>query len=128
VISVCIGEGGSGGALALGVGNCVFMLENAVYSVISPESCAAIVWRDKDKAELAAAALRMTGEDMTKLGLVDGTIPEPPGGAHADYDEAARLLKERLVRTLDDLGRLGTNELLQTRYQKFRKMGNFFLG
>jgi acetyl-CoA carboxylase carboxyl transferase subunit alpha len=128
VISVCIGEGGSGGALALGVGNCVFMLENAVYSVISPESCAAIVWRDAAKAELAAAALRMTGTDMVKLGLVDDVIPEPPGGAHEDYDEAARFLKERLIRTLDDLGQLTTNELLQTRYAKFRKMGNFFIG
>jgi acetyl-CoA carboxylase carboxyl transferase subunit alpha len=128
VISVCIGEGGSGGALALGVGNCVFMLENAVYSVISPESCAAIVWRDSAKAELAAAALRMTGEDMVKLGLVDDVIPEPAGGAHEDYDESARLLKDRLLRTLDDLGRLTVNELLQTRYEKFRKMGNFFLG
>ena len=128
VISVCIGEGGSGGALALGVGNYVYMLENAVYSVISPESCAAIVWRDSAKAELAATALRMTGEDMVKLGLVDDVIPEPPGGAHADYDEAARLLKDRLVRTLDELGKLGTNDLLQARYAKFRKMGNFFLG
>jgi acetyl-CoA carboxylase carboxyl transferase subunit alpha len=128
VIAVCIGEGGSGGALALGVGNCVFMLENAVYSVISPESCAAIVWRDAGKAELAAAALRMTGDDMVKLGLVDDVIPEPTGGAHEDYDEAARLLKVRLLRTLDDLGRLSTTELLETRYAKFRKMGNFFLG
>jgi acetyl-CoA carboxylase carboxyl transferase subunit alpha len=128
VIVVVIGEGGSGGALALGVGNCVFMLENAVYSVISPESCAAIVWRDSAKAELAAAALRMTGIDMVKLGLVDDVIPEPPGGAHEDYDEAARFLKERLVRTLDDLCKLPANELLQTRYAKFRKMGSFFLG
>jgi acetyl-CoA carboxylase carboxyl transferase subunit alpha len=128
VISVCIGEGGSGGALALGVGNCVFMLENAVYSVISPESCAAIIWRDATKKELAAAALRMTGEEMVKLGLVDGVIPEPACGAHEDYDEAARLLKERLVLTLDQLNRLSTNELVQTRYAKFRKMGNFFLG
>jgi acetyl-CoA carboxylase carboxyl transferase subunit alpha len=128
VICVCIGEGGSGGALALGVGNYVFMLENAVYSVISPESCAAIVWRDAGKAELAAAALRMTGTDMVKLGLVDDVIPEPPGGAHEDYDEAARFLKERLIRTLDELSHLSTNDLLQTRYAKFRKMGSFFLG
>jgi len=128
VIAVCIGEGGSGGALALGVGNYVFMLENAVYSVISPESCAAIVWRDAGKAELAAAALRMTGMDMVKLGLVDDVIPEPPGGAHEDYDEAARFLQERLVRTLDELSHLSTNDLLQTRYAKFRKMGSFFLG
>ena len=128
VISVCIGEGGSGGALALGVGNCVFMLENAVYSVISPESCAAIVWRDSAKAELAAEALKMTAEDMVKLGLVDGIVPEPAGGAHEDYDEAARLLKERLTATLDELERLSTNELVQTRYEKFRRMGNFYLG
>src|SRR5277367_3654270 len=128
VISVCIGEGGSGGALALGVGNYVYMLENAVYSVISPESCAAIVWRDSAKAELAAAALRMTGEDMVKLGLVDGVIPEPAGGAHEDYDEAARLLKDRLVSTLDELGKLDAKELVDMRYGKFRKMGNFFAG
>jgi len=128
VISVCIGEGGSGGALALGVGNCVFMLENAVYSVISPESCAAIVWRDSGKAELAAAALKMTAEDMVKLGLVDGVVPEPAGGAHESYDEAARLLKERLLRTLEDLGKMSAAELVETRYQKFRKMGSFFLG
>jgi acetyl-CoA carboxylase carboxyl transferase subunit alpha len=127
VISVCIGEGGSGGALALGVGNIVLMLENAVYSVISPESCAAIVWRDSAKAELAADALKMTATDMVKLGLVDDVIPEPPGGAHENYDEAARLLRERLVSTLDGLGRLGTNELIQNRYEKFRRMGNFFL-
>ena len=128
VIAVCIGEGGSGGALALGVGNYVFMLENAVYSVISPESCAAIVWRDAAKKELAAAALKMTGEDMVKLGLVDGVIPEPEGGAHEDYDEAARLLKERLLRSLAELCKLSANELLQTRYAKFRKMGTFFTG
>ena len=128
VICVCIGEGGSGGALALGVGNCVLMLENAVYSVISPESCAAIVWRDSAKAELAAAALRMTAEDMVKLGLVDGIIPEPAGGAHENHDEAARLLKARLLRTLDDLDPLSASQLVQTRYHKFRQMGNFFLG
>ena len=128
VISVCIGEGGSGGALALGVGNCVFMLENAVYSVISPESCAAIVWRDSAKAELAAAALKMTADDMVKLGLVDGIVAEPSGGAHEDYDEAARLLKERLLHSLADLGKLSAEELVETRYQKFRRMGNFFLG
>jgi acetyl-CoA carboxylase carboxyl transferase subunit alpha len=127
VISVCIGEGGSGGALALGVGNCVFMLENAVYSVISPESCAAIVWRDAAKAELAAAALKMTASDMVKLGLVDDMIPEPPGGAHEDYDASARLLRERLVATLGELSKRGPNELIENRYEKFRKMGNFFL-
>ena len=126
VISVCIGEGGSGGALALGVGNHVLMLENAVYSVISPESCAAIVWRDAGKAELAAAALKVTAEDLVRLGLVDGIIPEPVGGAHEDWDEAARLLKEQLLKSLDELSRLTPRELVDHRYDKFRAMGNFF--
>src|SRR5205085_2853190 len=91
VVVVCIGEGGSGGALALGVGNTVLMLENAVYSVISPESCAAIIYRDSAKAEQAAAALRLTAEDLQDLGLIDGIIPEPPGGAQEDPDAATGL-------------------------------------
>jgi len=127
VISVCIGEGGSGGALGLGVGNHVFMLENAVYSVISPESCAAIIWRDSTKAGQAAAALRMTAEDLVGFGLVDGIIPEPRGGAHEDYDEAARLLKTQLVKSLEELTKLSANAAVQARYDKFRRMGNFFL-
>src|SRR5437660_487613 len=89
VVSICIGEGGSGGALALGVGNQVFMMQNSVYSVISPESCAAIIWRDSSKAELAAAALRLTAEDLLSLALIDGIIPEPPGGAQENADGAA---------------------------------------
>jgi acetyl-CoA carboxylase carboxyl transferase subunit alpha len=128
VICVCIGEGGSGGALALGVGNRVFMLENAVYSVISPESCAAIIWRDATKADQAAAALRLTAEDLLQLGLIDGIIPEPPGGAHEDHDEAARLLKTHLVRSLDEMSGLSRDAAVQQRYEKFRKMGNFFTG
>src|SRR5438270_2384182 len=88
VISVVIGEGGSGGALALGVGNRVYMLENAYYSVIAPESCAAIIWRDSGKAPLAAAALRMTADDLVKMKLIDGIVPEPPGGAHLNHDAA----------------------------------------
>jgi len=128
VISVCIGEGGSGGALALGVGNRVFMLENAVYSVISPESCAAIIWRDAAKAEQAAASLRLTAEDLLELKLIDGIIPEPGGGAHEDPEEAARLLREQLVRSLEELSKLSPNEAIQQRYEKFRKMGNFFAG
>jgi acetyl-CoA carboxylase carboxyl transferase subunit alpha len=128
VISVCIGEGGSGGALALGVGNRVFMLENAVYSVISPESCAAIIWRDAAKAELAAASLRLTAEDLLELKLIDGVIPEPAGGAHEHPEEAARLLREQLVRSLEELSKLSPNEAIQLRYEKFRKMGNFFAG
>ncbi len=126
VISVCIGEGGSGGALALGVGNRVYMLENAVYSVISPESCAAIVWRDSAKADQAAAALKMTAEDLLKLQLIDGIVPEPSGGAHEDYDEAARLLKNHLAGVLDELGAMTPDQIVKDRYNKFRKMGNFF--
>jgi acetyl-CoA carboxylase carboxyl transferase subunit alpha len=126
IISICIGEGGSGGALGLGVGNRVYMLENSVYSVISPESCAAIIWRDSAKASQAAAALRMTADDLTGLGLVDGIVPEPPGGAHEDYDEAARLLKIRLVESLAELSSLSGDALVQDRYRKFRSMGNFF--
>jgi acetyl-CoA carboxylase carboxyl transferase subunit alpha len=126
VISVCIGEGGSGGALALGVGNRVFMLENAVYSVISPESCAAIIWRDAAKAEQAAASLRLTAKDLLELNLIDGVIPEPPGGAHENPAEAAHLLREQLARSLEELSRLSPNEAIQQRYEKFRKMGNFF--
>jgi acetyl-CoA carboxylase carboxyl transferase subunit alpha len=126
VIALCIGEGGSGGALALGVGNQVFMLENAVYSVISPESCAAIIWRDSAKAELAAAALRLTAEDLLSLGLVDGIIPEPAGGAHENPDEAAELVRRKLRDALEELGRLSGAELVEQRYRKFRRMGNFF--
>src|SRR5919202_5735085 len=101
VIVVCIGEGGSGGALALGVGNIVLMLENAVYSVISPESCAAIIYRDSGKAEQAAAALRLTAEDLQSLGLIDAIIPEPGDGAHEDVDGAAEHLRHALRVRLD---------------------------
>jgi acetyl-CoA carboxylase carboxyl transferase subunit alpha len=126
VVCVCIGEGGSGGALALGVGNHVLMMENAVYSVISPESCAAIIWRDASKAELAAAALRMTAEDLKELALIDGIIPEPPGGAHENPDVAAQHLRTALLASLGELTRYTADELVQQRYSKFRKMGNFF--
>jgi len=128
VISVVIGEGGSGGALALGVANQVFMMENAVYSVISPESCAAIVWRDSAKAELAAAALRLTAEDLLNFGLIDGIIPEPAGGAQENPDGAADLMRVRLRNALAELERLSEHELVQQRYMKFRRMGNFFEG
>jgi acetyl-CoA carboxylase carboxyl transferase subunit alpha len=128
LIAVCIGEGGSGGALALGVGNQVFMLENAVYSVITPESCASIIYRDSGKAEQAAAALKLAAPDMLELGLIDGIIPEPPAGAHEDHDEAARLVKDQLIRSLRELSKLTGHEVVQRRYDKFRKMGNFFVG
>jgi len=126
VVCVCIGEGGSGGALALGVGNRVLMLENAVYSVISPESCAAIIYRDSTKAEQAAAALRLTAEDLLGFGIIDTVVPEPAGGAHEDPDAAARLLAAELRRSLSELGRLDTREVLEQRYAKFRRMGDFF--
>jgi acetyl-CoA carboxylase carboxyl transferase subunit alpha len=126
VIVICIGEGGSGGALALGVGNTVLMLENAVYSVISPESCAAIIYRDSGKAEQAAAALRLTAEDLSSLGLIDGIVPEPGDGAHEDWDGAAELLRKSLVVHLAELDRLTPDQIVDHRYEKFRKMGNFF--
>jgi acetyl-CoA carboxylase carboxyl transferase subunit alpha len=128
LVAVCIGEGGSGGALALGVGNEVFMLENAVYSVITPESCASIIYRDSGKAEQAAAALKLAAPDMLKLGLIDGIIPEPAGGAHEDHDESARLVKEQLICSLRGLSSLSPAEAVENRYQKFRQMGNFFMG
>jgi acetyl-CoA carboxylase carboxyl transferase subunit alpha len=126
VLVVCIGEGGSGGALALGVGNIVLMLENAVYSVISPESCAAIIYRDSGKAEQAAAALRLTAQDLLSLGLIDGIVPEPPGGAHEDVAVAAGNLRRQLVESLRQMAVFTPQELVEHRYSKFRKMGNFF--
>jgi acetyl-CoA carboxylase carboxyl transferase subunit alpha len=126
VVAICIGEGGSGGALALGVGNRVFMLENAVYSVISPESCAAIVWRDSGKAELAANALKLTAQDLLRLELIDGIIPEPPEGAQADPDRAAEAIRETLRVALQELRSLAPQQLVEQRYVKFRKMGHFF--
>ncbi len=126
VVVVCIGEGGSGGALALGVGNIVLMLENAVYSVISPESCASIIYRDSGKAEQAAAALRLAAEDLYGLGLIDGIVPEPAGGAQEDPDGAAEFLRKHLVQRLSDLEPMSGDQLVAHRYAKFRKMGNFF--
>ena len=126
VIVVCIGEGGSGGALALGVGNVVLMLENAVYSVISPESCASIIYRDSGKAERAAAALRLTAEDLEQFGLIDTIVPEPEGGAQEDPDAAANNLVKALHHSLLDLSEFSGEQLIEHRYAKFRKMGNFF--
>jgi acetyl-CoA carboxylase carboxyl transferase subunit alpha len=126
VIVICIGEGGSGGALALGVGNRILMLENAVYSVISPESCAAIIWRDSSRAALAAQALRLTAQDLLGFGLVDEIIPEPPEGAQADPDQAAGFVRDALRRALAELSGLSATELIEQRYAKFRSMGSFF--
>ena len=126
VICACVGEGGSGGALAVGVGNAVLILENGVYSVISPESCAAIVWRDSAKAELAAEALKLTAPDLLELGMVDEIVEEPGDGAHTDWDEAARLLGDAIERNLDALDGVDGASLREARYQKFRSMGSFF--
>ena len=126
VLVVCIGEGGSGGALALGVGNIVLMMENAVYSVISPESCAAIIYRDSGKAEQAAAALRLTAQDLLSFGLIDDIVPEPAEGAHTDHAAAAENLREYVRRYLGQLSALDAGQLVEHRYLKFRKMGNFF--
>jgi acetyl-CoA carboxylase carboxyl transferase subunit alpha len=127
IITVVIGEGGSGGALGLGVANRVYMLENAYYSVITPESCAAIIYRDSGKAPQAAEALKMTATDLKQLGLIDDIIPEPPAGAHADVDQAAELLREGIRKALDGLAAMSGEQLLADRYQKFRRMGNFFI-
>jgi acetyl-CoA carboxylase carboxyl transferase subunit alpha len=126
LIVICIGEGGSGGALALGVGNRVYMLENAIYSVISPESCAAIIYRDSSKGPLAAEALKLTAQDLLRLGLIDGVIPEPPGGAHTDPDQAAEQIRLALRASLEELGGMSPEELIEQRCRKFREMGNFF--
>ncbi len=126
VIVVVIGEGGSGGALALGVGNRIYMLENTVYSVISPESCAAIIYRDSAKAPLAAAALKLTAPDLLKLGLIDGIVPEPGAGAHTDPDQAAEALRTTLRDALSDLSGRTPKQLIDERYEKFRHMGSFF--
>lgn len=126
IISVIIGEGGSGGALALGIGNRVYMLENSYYSVIAPESCAAIVWRDSGKAPLAAAALRLTAADLLEMKLIDGIVPEPPQGAHMDPDAAAQFLRQTLKQALDELSVLQPKQIIEERYAKFRQMGGFF--
>jgi acetyl-CoA carboxylase carboxyl transferase subunit alpha len=126
VISVVIGEGGSGGALGIGVANRVYMLENAYYSVITPESCAAIIYRDSGKAPEAAAALRITADDLLELRLIDGIVPEPPGGAHLDAEATIAALRETLKRALHELAAYPPEQLIRDRVKKFRQMGNFF--
>ncbi|HEX7052260.1 MAG TPA: acetyl-CoA carboxylase carboxyltransferase subunit alpha [Longimicrobiales bacterium] len=124
-VSVVIGEGGSGGALALGVTDRILMLENAVYSVISPEGCAAILWKTSDAKAEAAAALRLTASDLVELGVVDEIIEEPLGGAHADWDAAARRLGAALVRNIDELRALPPDELIRRRIEKYERMGEW---
>ena len=123
VICVIIGEGASGGALGIGVGDNVFMMENTWYTVISPESCSSILWRSWDKKEVAAEQLRLTGDDMLRFGLVDGVIPEPLGGAHWDYDGAAAILKDFLLPVIQKLKQIPAEERVNNRIAKFGKMG-----
>ncbi len=123
ILSIITGEGGSGGALGICVGNCVLIMENAYYSVITPEGCAAILWRTADAIPKAAQALKLTGRDLLKLGVVDGIIPEPLGGAHRDPVGAAELLKQAIVRQLDQLCAMSGAQLQQARYDRFRNLG-----
>jgi acetyl-CoA carboxylase carboxyl transferase subunit alpha len=125
IVVTVIGEGGSGGALALGVGDRVLMLEHAVYSVISPEGCAAILWKNASAAPEAASAMKITANDLKKFGIIDEIVPEPNGGAHTDPARAAELLAPVLERAIRDLQKLKPPALLDERYKKFRKMGVF---
>jgi acetyl-CoA carboxylase carboxyl transferase subunit alpha len=126
IIVTVTGEGGSGGALAIAVGDKVNILENSFYSVISPEGCASIIWRDAAKAETAAEAMKITAKDLKELGIVDEIVAEPDGGAHTDHEAAARILDDVLDRQLVALMNQPVRELLDARYEKFRKMGQFF--
>jgi acetyl-CoA carboxylase carboxyl transferase subunit alpha len=125
IICVIIGEGGSGGALGIGIGNRILMMKHAYYSVISPEGCAAILWKDRAYADKAAAALKLTGADLLQLGLADEVVPEPQGGAHSDHAATAEALKSALLRNLEALSGKSGHELRQERYDKFRTMGIF---
>jgi acetyl-CoA carboxylase carboxyl transferase subunit alpha len=128
VIVSVVGEGGRGGALAIAVGDRVYMLEHAVYSVISPEGCAAILWKNAAAAPEAAAAMKITAQDLERLGVIDEIVPEPEGGAHADPKRAAELLDPFLERGLRELQKLKPSLLLEERFEKFRKMGVFEKG
>ena len=128
IIATVIGEGGSGGALALGVADKVLMMENAVYSVITVEGCAAILWKDGKSPEMrdkAATALRITAKDLVELGVVDGVIPEPEGGAHSDHEATAEALKDTLISHLEELRRLKPDKLVRRRREKFLRMGKY---
>ena len=125
VISVVIGEGGSGGALGLGVSDKIFMLENSVYSVISPEGCAAILYKDASRAEEAAESLKISAQSLFRLGVIDGIIEEPLGGAHRDHKCIALNLKDIILSSFSELEKISVEELVENRYNKFRKMGSF---
>jgi acetyl-CoA carboxylase carboxyl transferase subunit alpha len=125
VVSVVLGEGGSGGALALGVANRVLMLEYAIYSVITPEGCASILWKDAGQAPAAAEALRLTAPNLLKQGVIDAVVSEPLGGAHSSWDKAAALVKAAVLNALEGLAGLSPDELVAQRYEKFSQMGSF---
>ncbi|MCX7821146.1 MAG: acetyl-CoA carboxylase carboxyltransferase subunit alpha [Brevinematales bacterium] len=125
IIVTVIGEGGSGGALAIGVGDRVLMLENSIYSVISPEGCASILWHDATKMDKAAKALKITSRDLLELGVIDEIIPEPYGGAHRDPETTFKNVKEYLLKHYSEIKKFSIPKLLQKRYEKFRKMGKF---
>jgi len=125
-MAIITGEGGSGGALAIAVADRVLMLENAIYSVISPEGCASIMWRDASKKEVAAQAMKITALDLQNLKCIDGIVPEPDGGAHTDVDAAAAMLDEVLQRSLRELASMPLDRLLEARYSKFRNIAQFF--
>ncbi|HMZ46871.1 MAG TPA: carboxyl transferase domain-containing protein, partial [Chitinophagaceae bacterium] len=123
VICVIIGEGASGGALGIGVGDKMLMMENTWYTVISPESCSSILWRSWDKKEIAAEQLKLTATDMHGFGLVDEIVPEPDGGAHWNYDKAAEILKQHIINSLNEYKNISANERINNRIAKYEKMG-----
>jgi acetyl-CoA carboxylase carboxyl transferase subunit alpha len=125
IIAIVIGEGGSGGALGIGVADRVLMMENAYYSVISPEGCAAILWKHRKHAPEAAEAMKLVAPDLMELGLIDGVIPEPVGGAHHDHAATAVSFREHISKELDHLCSFSTEKLLEQRYDKFRKFGEW---
>ena len=128
VIAIVIGEGGSGGALGIGIADRVLMMENAYYSVISPEGCAAILWKHREHAPEAASALKLSAQDLSQLGIIDGLIPEPLGGAHNDPAAAAESLKKAILDAIGELVKIPTSDLLEQRYQKFRALGQYTEG
>jgi acetyl-CoA carboxylase carboxyl transferase subunit alpha len=128
VIAIVIGEGGSGGALGIGIADRVLMMENAYYSVISPEGCAAILWKHREHAPEAASALKLSAQDLKQLGIIDGIIPEPLGGAHNDHLTAALSLKDAVLAAIDELAKIPSAKLLDQRYAKFRALGQFTEG
>jgi len=128
IIVVITGEGGSGGALGIGIGDSILMLENAIFSVISPEGCAAILWKNQEKVEEAAEALKLTAQNLLELKLIDGIIPEPRGGAHRDVEQTARNIKRVLLKELSRLKKLSPQSLARQRFKKYREMGSFKRG